>query len=539
LEIAAISDGKHQTKKEDSTMKRFTVHLVLALVLGAGLVVALLWLTGHRGITVAAAPERRSLAGGEVITVCLDGGCDYSSIQAAVDAAQPGAVIKVAAGVYTGVNNYGGLRQVVYISKTVTIRGGYTTTNWMTSYPVTQPTTLDAEGQGRVIFITGDISPAIEGLRITGGNAEGLGGDWVGSDGGGIYILKATAVISGNQVFSNAAGSGAGVFIEQSATMLNNNTIYSNRAITQGGGVQIIWESNAVLIGNSVTSNTAHEGGGVCIINSSGVTEVVLISNTIADNHGYVGAGVFAAVSRMTFRDNRIVSNTVIPGSTYWGSGVYLQQATGPIVFTNDTIAFNTGDGVYASLAGAQFNNSRIVGNSGTGLSAWIGSFVFTNTVVADNADGLSVSAGQLHLVHTTVARNTSGDGVGIEVWSGGSGMYSTVAMTNTILVSHSVGISVTSGNTVTVNGILWDPGTPITVSQGVTAAVMIQNQYTGDPAFATDGYHLTAGSAARDRGGHAGVESDIDGEPRLGIPDLGADEWVGHVFLPLVLRNF
>jgi hypothetical protein len=82
----------------------------------------------------------------------------------------PGDEILVAAGTYTGVNvcprndfiTIGVVTQVVYISKTVTTRGGYTTTNWTTPYPITQPTTLDAQGQGRVLYITGDISPTIE-----------------------------------------------------------------------------------------------------------------------------------------------------------------------------------------------------------------------------------------------------------------------------------------------------------------------------------------------------------------------------------------
>lgn len=64
---------------------------------------------------------------------------------------------------------------MVYISKTVTIRGGYTTTNGFADppNPDTNPTTLDAQGQGRVLYITGDISLTIEGLRITGGESAG------------------------------------------------------------------------------------------------------------------------------------------------------------------------------------------------------------------------------------------------------------------------------------------------------------------------------------------------------------------------------
>lgn len=146
------------------------------------------------------------------------------------------------------------------------------------------------------------------------------------------------------------------------------------------------------------------------------------------------------------------------------------------------------------------------------------------------------MSASTADLLHTTIARNSGGDGRGVYVtdWSG---TYSTVILTNTILVSHTVGISITGGNTVTVNGILWY-GTPITVSQSATATVTVQNQHTGDPAFAADGYHLTAGSAAIDRGVDATVTIDIDGDPRLDIPDIGADEYVLYVYLPLVVRN-
>lgn len=117
--------------------------------------------------------------------------------------------------------------------------------------------------------------------------------------------------------------------------------------------------------------------------------------------------------------------------------------------------------------------------------------------------------------------------------------MYSTVVLTNTLLADQAVGINVTGGNTVTVNGILWHD-TPITVSQAITAVVTVQNQHTGDPAFALDGYHLTDGSAAIDKGVDAGVADDIDGDPRsIGQPDIGADEWWRtRVHLPIVLRN-
>jgi hypothetical protein len=108
--------------------------------------------------------------------------------------------------------------------------------------------------------------------------------------------------------------------------------------------------------------------------------------------------------------------------------------------------------------------------------------------------------------------------------------------MTNTILVDHTVGISVTLDDEVTLAGTLWysntiDWGGPGPIDTGTY-------NYWGDPLFASDGYHLLPGSAAIDSGIDAGVVRDIDNDIRLGIPDLGADELTKpHLFLPLIVR--
>ena len=56
-------------------------------------------------------------------------GCTYDNVQDAVDAASEGDVIKVAEGTYTGVSARDGVTQTVYLSKTLTIEGGYTTSD--------------------------------------------------------------------------------------------------------------------------------------------------------------------------------------------------------------------------------------------------------------------------------------------------------------------------------------------------------------------------------------------------------------------------
>ena len=107
--------------------------------------------------------------------------------------------------------------------------------------------------------------------------------------------------------------------------------------------------------------------------------------------------------------------------------------------------------------------------------------------------------------------------------------------MTNNIIVGHRVGVTVTAGSTATLNATLWHANGTDRSGAGTINHVA---DYTGDPGFVADGYHLGSSSAAIDVGVNAGVTTDIDGDPRpygAGY-HIGADEltwWT--VYLPLV----
>lgn len=117
-----------------------------------------------------------------VLYVAPGGNCGgvtpcHSAVQAAIDAAQVGDEIRIAAGTYSGVNNQGGKPQVVYIAKSLTLRGGYTTANWTTPYPESNITEINAQTLGRVAYITvADTMVTFAGLRFTYGDANDLGG---------------------------------------------------------------------------------------------------------------------------------------------------------------------------------------------------------------------------------------------------------------------------------------------------------------------------------------------------------------------------
>jgi len=185
---------------------------------------------------------------------------------------------------------------------------------------------------------------------------------------------------------------------------------------------------------------------------------------------------------------------------------------------------------------------SNTAGRDGGGLFLAFSMATLTDTVVADNqvgasGSGLYIVASSSRLVHTTIARNSGGDGTGVYAATD-AGVSANVTLTNTILVSHTLGITVTAGSTATLESTLWHGnGT----DRGGVGTINHSNDYTGDPLFATDGYHLLAGSEAIDKGVDAGVTTDIDGDPRDSAPDLGADERVGigtDVYLPILLKN-
>lgn len=95
-------------------------------------------------------------ATGSTLNVAVAGDCGgaspcYATIQGAVHDAEAEDTIKIAGGVYTDVNNYGGREQTVYVDKFLDFRGGYTVTNWVTPNPSANPTILDAVDNDREV----------------------------------------------------------------------------------------------------------------------------------------------------------------------------------------------------------------------------------------------------------------------------------------------------------------------------------------------------------------------------------------------------
>lgn len=437
-----------------------TRQLFIPLALGLGLTLGLLWALGGVSPGVRAAP-------GDVYCVTPDGGGPYvgcaqvfTNVQAAVDAASGGEEIRVAAGAYTGVQARKGVTQVVFITATVAIRGGYTTTNDFAGPPdpVANSTTLDAQGEGRVLYITGDysmgsnpaISPTIEGLRITGGDATGLGG-YSGDDaGGGVYVYLTTATISncavtGNTASTTGEGYGGGLFLRSSDATLSGNVVVSNTASMAGegyGGGLFLSQSDAALLSdNMVRGNVASEafwgyGGGLYLSHSdaslSGNTVQSNTASTNASGWGR-GGGLFLFFSDASLNDNFVLGNTASKASNGYGGGLYLQASAA-------TLNGNVLQGNIASTAGS---------GSGGGLSLiWEATVTLNDNVVQGNiastvsfgsGGGLDLSGGPVILNGNTIVSNTAtlsptttGEGGGLSIWG-----VDSFTMTNNLVADN------------------------------------------------------------------------------------------------------
>lgn len=348
--------------------------------------------------------------------------------------------------------------------------------------------TIDAIGCGRAISITGHVAPVIDCFTITGGDATNLGGTGpYGYDlGGGLYSRYADTTVS-NSIIRGNTGSTSG--------------------IAWGGGLGFFGGNPTVRncrIENNVASTASNGyGGGLYFRNVSATVENSIVQDNVASMISDGRGGGVAAHFSDVWMDGSILRRNVAndDDTRYgYGGGMYLYHSDGPGL-TNNIVADN-----------------RLRG-SGKGC-------------------GLYLDGGDIRLLHTTLAENAGGDGQGVYALTG-----ATVHMTNTIVASHTVGVEASGvGTLIELEATLWwDTDTWVVATTGGTVFPKPPD-VNETPGFVNAGcgdYHIGLGSAAINAGIEAGVSRDIDGEPRPvgSAPDLGADEYVQWVYLPLVLR--
>ncbi len=288
----------------------------------------------------------------------------YATVQAAVDAAAPGAVVKVA-GACLGVHQRAGQSQVLYVDKSLTIRGGYAADDWATADPAGRPTTLDAQHAGRVVYVTGaGTHLTLEGLSLQAGAHAGQGA--------GIYNGGSTLTVRASRIVDNTAGNeGGGLFNDHGTVTLEQSEVLRNAAAFDGGGI-VNWEGTlAIVNGTRVSQNHAGEDGGG-LDNDHGPTQV--LSSTISFNTaGDEGGGIDSD------SDLIVAASTLLRNAAAVDGGGLHQSVAGADTQTTLTLTHSSlignlagnGAGLYVDLgstvhvSNATFSGNRAAGSGG------------------------------------------------------------------------------------------------------------------------------------------------------------------------------
>ncbi|MCX7681277.1 MAG: right-handed parallel beta-helix repeat-containing protein [Anaerolineae bacterium] len=464
-----------------------------------------------------------------------------ATLQYAVDQAQHGDTIKVATGVYTDVQTRAGTTQNVHINKSVTIRGGYTTTNWAVSDPQLYPTVIDAVKAGRTLYAVGPATITVEALELRNGYYVG--------NGGGVYVTNAALTLSGSSIRgSRAVGTGrtgGGIYAQNAVLTLVDTRVYSNSSVNSHGGGVDCTGGTVKLIRAHIYSNTVNapgsDGGGVYCTGGSFEMNASRVYKNSATGYG---GGLYLQNAVLTINDSMVHHNYSASG----GGGLYLRESEVTLfhnrIYTNTAASSGGGLSLYICPK-ATLDANWVLDNSagpqsfhmGGGIYIWgSGATVvtMTNNVVAANragggGDGIyaggNIGNNTGRFRHTTIADN---DGEGLRV----DAFNFSIEMINTILSRQAKGIVTNHGSAVVgADYTLWDGvGTKSDNTGG--GIIFFSNDLlpNADPKFrnrAELDYHLLLGSPAVDRGRNAGVDHDIDGDarPQGGGFDVGADE--------------
>jgi hypothetical protein len=262
----------------------------------------------------------------------------FHSIAAALEGAESGDLVQVAAGTYA--------ENVALRGLSVQLLGGFPGgSDFGSRDPVAWPTVLKGLGDDATVTLV-DSATLLDGFVITGGTGHFDGDRY---EGGGIHIDGGRPTLSHNVIEDNDIRHGA-----------------PDVTLTRGGGVSSAG-ADVWIIGNTIRWNRAGRGAGISAAGPSTLIRDNVIEDNIA-NHDH-GGGIFASGPNVEISGNRISRNEIGRELGFgWGGGVYLHDVTTYARMSHNLISENfapsLGSGVFVDNQGvALFAHELYVGN--------------------------------------------------------------------------------------------------------------------------------------------------------------------------------
>lgn len=259
-----------------------------------------------------------SAPGSSALYVGYDsGGCSYTTIQAAINAAKQQGITKI---LIARSKTYQENLQIHDMS--ISLIGGYATclsARAPFSSPGDNQVIIDGGGVGSVIHITGAAQRhniLLKNLRVINGKGWDVRGDPDNTYGGGILAYGADALVS-----------------------LKNVDVRGNTARTGGGIAVYEGDTDLLMQGSRVLSNDADNGGGIYCRGSESSVVVASESGVIANVAKQNGGGVYLGYKCFF--------------------ALYSGTADSGLVGVSANIAFGNGGGIYASPLSVVSINSQ------------------------------------------------------------------------------------------------------------------------------------------------------------------------------------
>jgi Chlamydia polymorphic membrane protein (Chlamydia_PMP) repeat len=324
----------------------------------------------------------------------------YPSLQTALQAASSGAELWVAAGRYMPAPPNGDRAATFQLKDGVAVYGGFAGTetarnerDW-TANLVTLSGDLNGDDgpdfadndENSYHVVIGASGATLDGVTISGGNADdytSTGRDKNGggiynddsdprlanvtftdnsamSSGGGMYNQRSSAPTLTNVTFSgNSAAGGGGMYNVASSPTLTNVTLSDNRAMSGGGGMYN-QGSDPTLISVTLTGNTATSGDGGGMVSLGG--SPTLTNVTFSGNSARLfGGGMYNSTS------NPALINVTFSGNSAAGGGAMYNYGRSSPTLTNVIFSGNhaqSGGGIYNDRSNPTVTNATISGNS-------------------------------------------------------------------------------------------------------------------------------------------------------------------------------
>ncbi len=439
---------------------------------------------------------------------------------------------------------------------------------------------IDAQQQFRVLNIAA-APVTIAGLTVQHGRLSGPSENGAGIHTQGLLTLSNVSVLS-----NTTANHGGGV--RAPAGLVISNSLFANNHAPTGIGGAVYGHSFALIDGAQFISNSArNDGGAANLLHNVAIRRSLFANNqctggscdggalftfstttiehvefrgNAAQNHGgalntagtltlthslfegnqsvFSAGGALAAQGNVALHATHFLSNTARShgaGAELTGDPDEITLFVGDVIFQGNRSLHGLGG---ALIIAGSFDLSRSVflHNSAAAGGAlahrWYGhghvanSLFVGNDAAAQGAAALTLrSPGAVRLVHNSIAGPAPTGAAAIDVFSG------TVAVSNTIVVSHTTALARIDGQMTQDYNLFWGNGANLAGAIGGGAHSFNAPPHFVDPPAGD--YHLQPGSPALDAGTNAGVYEDFDRDPRpyhQGF-DIGFDELpVGHV---------